>query len=58
VFATVSKALSFGFRHAVLVVIGIVVGDLIFPLFAIYGLAMITETFSRLFVIIKYRGGG
>lgn len=58
VFATVSKALSSGFRHAVPVVMGIVVGDPIFLLFAIYGLSMIAETFSTLFILIKYMGGG
>ena len=58
VFATVSKALSSGFRHAVPVVIGIVAGDLIFLLCAIYGLSMIAETFSTLFTFIKYIGGG
>jgi threonine/homoserine/homoserine lactone efflux protein len=58
VFATVSKALSSGFRHAVPVVIGIVVGDLIFLLLAIYGLSVIAETFGSLFTVIKYLGGG
>jgi threonine/homoserine/homoserine lactone efflux protein len=58
VFATVSKALSSGFRHAVPVVIGIVIGDLIFLLLAIYGLSVIAETFGSLFTIIKYLGGG
>lgn len=58
VFATVSKALSSGFRHAVPVVIGIVCGDLVFLLFAIYGLSMIAEAFSWLFTFIKYIGGG
>lgn len=57
VFATVSKALSSGFKHAIPVVIGIVVGDLIFLLFAIYGLSIIAEAFSRLFTLIKYIGG-
>jgi threonine/homoserine/homoserine lactone efflux protein len=57
VFATVSKALSSGFQHAVPVVIGIVCGDLIFLLFAIYGLAMIAETFHWLFTTLKYIGG-
>ncbi len=58
VFATVSKALASGFKHAVPVVMGIVVGDLIFLIFAIYGLAAIAETFSALFLIIKYLGSG
>lgn len=58
VFATVSKALSSGFKHAVPVVVGIVVGDLVFLLFAIFGLSLIAETFSELFTLIKYLGGG
>ena len=58
VFATVSKALSSGFKHAIPVVIGIVAGDLIFLLFAIFGLSLIAETFSGLFTLIKYLGAG
>ncbi len=58
VFATVSKALSSGFKHAVPVVMGIVAGDLIFLLLAIFGLSLIAETFSGLFTLIKYLGGG
>jgi threonine/homoserine/homoserine lactone efflux protein len=57
VFAAVSKALASGFRHAVPVVAGIVVGDLVFLLFAIYGLAVIAETFSLIFTAVKYFGG-
>jgi len=57
VFATVSKALASGFRHAVPVVAGIVVGDMVFLLFAIYGLAVIAETFSFMFTVVKYFGG-
>ena len=56
VFATVSKALSSGFRQAMPVVAGIVIGDLVFLLFAIYGLSMIAETFHALFMLIKYLG--
>ncbi len=58
VFATITKALSSGFMHAVPVVIGIVTGDIIFLLFAIYGLSAIAETFNTLFTVIKYLGGG
>ncbi len=58
VLATVSKALSSGFKHAIPVVVGIIAGDLIFLLIAIYGLSIIAETFSALFAIIKYIGGG
>lgn len=57
VFATVSKALSSGFKHTVPVVLGIVMGDLIFLLLAIYGLAAIAESFNTLFLFIRYLGG-
>ena len=56
VFAAVSKALAYGFKSSVPVVMGIVVGDLLFLLLAIYGLSAIAETFGTLFVIIKYLG--
>jgi threonine/homoserine/homoserine lactone efflux protein len=58
VFATVSKALSSGFKHTVPVVLGIVTGDLIFLLFAIYGLAAIAESFNALFLLVRYLGSG
>lgn len=56
VFATVSKALAAGFRHTLPVILGIVLGDLVFLLLAIYGLAAIAESFSALFTVIKYLG--
>lgn len=56
VFATVSKALSSGFRQTVPVILGIVLGDLIFLLFAIYGLSAIAETCNALFLAIRCIG--
>ena len=56
VFATVARALASGFRHAAVVVLGIVTGDLIFLLFAIYGLTVIAENLHGLFLLIKYIG--
>ncbi|WP_345986340.1 LysE family translocator [Sulfurimonas sp. HSL-1656] len=58
VFITVSKALASGFRNTLPVIAGIVTGDLIFLLFAIFGLAAIAETFETMFLIIKYLGAG
>ncbi|WP_345989877.1 LysE family translocator [Sulfurimonas sp. HSL1-2] len=58
VFITVSKALASGFRNTLPVIAGIVTGDLIFLLFAIFGLAAISETFETMFLIIKYLGAG
>lgn len=56
VFATVARSLASGFKHSSVVVLGIVAGDLIFLLMAIYGLAAIAEHLNGLFLIIKYLG--
>ena len=56
VFATVARALASGFKKSAMVVLGIVVGDLIFLLLAIYGLSEIAENLYGLFLIIKYIG--
>lgn len=56
VFITVSKALASGFKNTLPVIAGIVTGDLIFLLFAIFGLALIAEKFETIFLIIKYAG--
>ena len=56
VFATVARALASGFGPSAVVVIGIVMGDLIFLLFAIYGLTAIAENLHGLFLVIKYIG--
>lgn len=56
VFATVARALSSGFLHASIVVAGIVVGDLIFLLLAIYGLAAMAEIMGGLFTLVRFAG--
>ncbi len=56
VFATVARALASGLKHSAFVVLGIVTGDLIFLLFAIYGLATVATNLHGLFVVIKYIG--
>lgn len=56
VFGVVATGLSTGFKHAVALSIGIVMGDIIFLLFAIYGLSSIAEHLHWLFMIIKYVG--
>jgi len=57
VFATLARALSNGFAHAAILVFGIVMGDLIFLLLAIYGLSSMAELLGNFFIIIKYVGG-
>lgn len=56
VFATVARALASGFSHASVVVLGIVTGDLIFVLLALYGLSAIAELLGDFFTLAKYLG--
>ncbi|HBE31773.1 MAG TPA: hypothetical protein DD990_10680, partial [Cyanobacteria bacterium UBA11368] len=46
-----------GFIHGVFATIGIVLGDIIFIIIAIWGLSFLAETMGNLFVLIKYIGG-
>ncbi len=57
VFATVAQALGAGFRSALDVVAGIVVGDLLFLILALLGLASVATAFGELFFAIKLIGG-
>lgn len=57
VFATISRSLASGFSNASVVVAGIVLGDIIFLLLAIFGLSAVAEILGSLFKIVKYCGG-
>jgi len=57
VFATVSRALASGFKQSSFVVLGIVTGDLIFLLFAVFGLSALASMMGDFFTIVKYIGG-
>ena len=57
VFATISRAIASGFTNASLLVIGIVVGDIIFLLLAIYGLNLVAQVLGNFFILVKYIGG-
>jgi len=57
VIAVVSRSISAGFSHGLLTVIGIVLGDIIFILIAVFGLSLIADTHSYWFVLVKYLGG-
>jgi threonine/homoserine/homoserine lactone efflux protein len=57
VFATVARALASGFRPALAVICGIVLGDIIFLLFAALGLSMVARLLGSMFVVIKICGG-
>lgn len=57
VFVTVSRALTSGFYNASFVVLGIVLGDVIYLLLAIFGLSAIASIMGDFFILIKYLGG-
>ena len=52
--AIVARALGGGFWSAVPMIVGILVGDLVYLVFAIFGLAAIAALFGPLFIIIRF----
>lgn len=57
VFATISRAIASGFANASFVVLGIVLGDIVFLLLAIFGLSSVALYLGDFFIFIKYIGG-
>ncbi|MBD2259435.1 LysE family translocator [Pseudanabaena sp. FACHB-2040] len=57
VLAVSTRAATSGFIHGVFTAMGIVLGDIIFILIAIWGLSFLAETMGSLFALIKYLGG-
>ena len=57
VFATVSRSLATGFRSSLPVILGIVIGDIIFLMLAVFGMAAIAHTLGGLFVGVRIAGG-
>ncbi len=57
VFATVSLALASGTRATLPLICGIVLGDIIYLLFAVFGLSVLARTMGDFFFIIKLLGG-
>jgi len=56
-FAIVARALGSGFSHAFSMSLGIVLGDLVFLLMAIFGLNAIAHMMGDIFILVKYIGG-
>jgi threonine/homoserine/homoserine lactone efflux protein len=56
VFATVARALASGFVPAAELVVGIVLGDLVYLLLAIFGLGALAAVLGDLFIVVKYLG--
>ncbi len=57
-FAVMARGLGSGFAHAFAMGMGMVLGDLIYVLIAIFGLSAIANMMGDIFIIIKYIGGG
>lgn len=54
--AVVGRALGGGFAGAVPMVLGILVGDLVYLVFALFGLAAIAAWFGPVFVVVRWAG--
>ena len=52
-----ARSAANGFTHGVFTTIGIVTGDIIFIILAIYGLSVLAEFMGSRFSLIKYPGG-
>jgi threonine/homoserine/homoserine lactone efflux protein len=52
-----TRSATSGFIHGVFTAMGIVVGDIIFIIIAIWGLSFLAETMGNLFFLIKYVAG-
>ncbi len=57
VLAVSTRAASAGLIHGIFTAIGIVVGDIVFIVIAIWGLSFLAETMGNFFAVIKYGGG-
>jgi len=57
VLAVATRSVSDGFVHGAAVAMGVVVGDVLFILLALFGLALLAEAMGDLFFLVKYLGG-
>lgn len=57
VLAVVARTLAFGFVHGLATTVGIIAGDILFILLAVYGLVFIAQTWDGVFVVVRFLGG-
>ena len=57
VLAVAARAAASGFSHGVAATLGIILGDILFILLAVFGLSAIAEHWDGAFVWLKYLGG-
>jgi len=55
--AVMARGLGSGFTHAISMGMGMVLGDLVYVLVAIFGLSTIASMMGDIFIVIKYIGG-
>ncbi len=58
VVALVARSVSAGFRSSLALSAGVIVGDLFYPLLAIFGLAVIAEFWAEFLTALRYLGAG
>lgn len=58
VFATIAKSITAGLRSACVLIAGIVIGDIIYLMFAVFGMSMVAKILGEFFIIVKIFGGG
>lgn len=56
VLAVTARSAASGFLHGLYTTLGIVVGDIVFIFIAIFGLSFLAESWSGLFILLKYLG--
>jgi len=58
VFATIAKSITAGLHSALALIAGIVTGDIIYLMFAVFGLSIVAKVLGEFFIIVKICGGG
>lgn len=54
----VSRTVCCGFSHGIMVILGIISGDIVYILVAIFGLLLLVESLGQLAYLISYLAGG
>ena len=57
VFTVTARTLAGGLSHGLATILGIILGDIVFVLFVVYGLGYIAESFAPLFGLLNIVGG-
>ncbi len=57
VLATVARSLASGFKQTLPLICGIILGDILYLLFAVFGLSYIAQTMGEFFTVVKLLGG-